>query len=62
MEVLAWRRRQLIAAGFPRHLAERLAEDDRADLHALLELVERSCPPALAARILAPAEEEGGRR
>ena len=29
------------------------------DLHALLQLVERGCPPVLAARILAPADGEG---
>jgi hypothetical protein len=28
------------------------------DLHALIELVERGCPPELAARILAPLDEE----
>jgi hypothetical protein len=28
------------------------------DLHALIELVERGCPPVLAARILAPLEHE----
>jgi hypothetical protein len=29
------------------------------DLHELIELVERGCPPALAARILAPLDREG---
>ena len=61
-EVVGWRRRQLLAAGFPQALAAGLAEEFRADLHALLELVERGCPPVLAARILAPADQEGGRR
>ena len=28
------------------------------DLHALIELVEHGCPPELAARILAPLDEE----
>jgi hypothetical protein len=28
------------------------------DLHALIGLVERGCPPPLAARILAPLEHE----
>ena len=28
------------------------------DLHALIELVERGCPPELAVRILAPLDEE----
>jgi hypothetical protein len=56
-EVVAWRRRQLIAAGFPAALACQLAPDAAYDLHALIELVERGCPPALGARILAPLEE-----
>ena len=34
-----------------------LASDHRYDLHALIELVERGCPPELAVRILAPLEE-----
>ena len=34
----------------------RLARDPRYDLHALIELVERGCPPELAVRILAPLE------
>ena len=53
-EILSWRREQLIAAGFPAPLARRLAQDPAYDLHALIELVERGCPPALAVRILAP--------
>ena len=60
-EVVAWRRRQLLAAGFPAGLAGVVAEESRFDLHALLQLVERGCPPALAARILAPADGEGER-
>ena len=60
--VVAWRRRQLLGAGFSAVLADALAGQPRADLHALLQLVERGCPPVLAARILAPAESEGGRR
>jgi hypothetical protein len=35
-------------------LAQQLAATPDIDLHALLELVDRGCPPALAARILAP--------
>ena len=61
-EVVAWRRRQLLGAGFSAGLAGALAGEPRFDLHALLQLVERGCPPALAARILAPADGEGGRR
>ena len=59
-EILAWRRRQLVEAGFSRGLARRLADDRSYDLHALIELVERGCPPALAVRILAPIDERVG--
>jgi hypothetical protein len=54
LQILAWRRRRLLDAGFDPELADELAADARIDLHALLELVERGCPPTLAARILAP--------
>ena len=57
--VAEWRRERLIAAGFGADLAVRLAEDCAIDLHAVLELVDRGCPPALAARILAPLDERG---
>jgi len=53
-EIIRWRRRQLIAAGFSRSLATRIADDERYDLHALIELTEKGCPPALAVQILAP--------
>jgi hypothetical protein len=56
-DVLRWRRDQLLAVGFEPPLALALAQDRRYDLHALIELVERSCPPRLAVRILAPLEE-----
>jgi hypothetical protein len=56
--VVAWRRRQLSAAGFSATLAQSLARDRQVDLHALLGLVDRGCPPVLAARILAPLEED----
>jgi hypothetical protein len=51
-----WRREELVRAGFPPRLARRLAHDHAYDLHALIELAERGCPPALAARILAPLD------
>jgi hypothetical protein len=57
--VVGWRREQLRASGFPSRLAGALARDPRCDLHALLELVERGCEPTLAARILAPLDEDG---
>ncbi len=48
-----WRRRRLTAAGFEPRLAAQLADEPAVDLHELLVLVDRGCPPALAARILA---------
>jgi hypothetical protein len=58
-EILSWRRRRLIEAGFPRRLAGDVAREAAFDLHALIELVERGCPPELAVRILAPLESRG---
>jgi hypothetical protein len=49
-----WRRRLLERAGFAHSLAASLANDRRTDIHALLELIDRGCPPELAARIAAP--------
>jgi hypothetical protein len=51
---VAWRADCLGRAGFELSTAERLARDSAYDLHALLELVDRGCPPELAVRILAP--------
>jgi hypothetical protein len=56
-EVVRWRRERLVDSGFPLPLAARLAKNPHYDLHALIELVERGCPPELAVRILAPVEE-----
>jgi hypothetical protein len=55
-----WRARRLLSAGFPPDLAERLARQRGVDLHELLELVDRGCPPHLAGRILAPMDSEPG--
>jgi hypothetical protein len=57
-DLVEWRRRRLRAAGFAPTEAASLAADCAADLHALLELVDRGCPPHLAARILAPLDAE----
>jgi hypothetical protein len=57
-DVVAWRRRRLRTAGFSPALADAVAADCAMDLHALLELVDRGCPPDLAARILAPLDED----
>ena len=54
VDVVLWRRCRLLEAGFPDPLATRLA-NAAVDVHALLQLVDRGCPPGLAARILAPA-------
>jgi hypothetical protein len=59
--IVDWRRGRLLHAGFATELAARLAEDYGVDLHALLNLVDRGCPPELAARILAPLEDQRGR-
>ena len=56
-DVAGWRRERLLESGFAQPLAASLAGDPRYDLHVLIELVERGCPPELAVRILAPLEE-----
>jgi hypothetical protein len=56
--VVAWRRQRLCGVGFDPSMAEALARNPRVDLHALLDLVDKGCPPALAARIVAPLEEQ----
>jgi hypothetical protein len=58
-DIVGWRRDQLVESGFPRRLASRIARDRRFDLHALIELSERGCPPEFAVRIMAPLESGG---
>jgi hypothetical protein len=60
-DVEAWRLRRLVDAGFPSPLALELAATPGVDLHALLALLDRGCPPELAARILAPIDDVDGR-
>jgi hypothetical protein len=55
--IVAWRRRRLERAGFAPGLAAGLAANPRTDVHALLDLVDRGCPPELASRILAPLDD-----
>jgi hypothetical protein len=55
---VAFRRARLRKAGFDTALTELLCHEPRVDLHALIGLVERGCPPPLAARILAPLDHE----
>ena len=57
-DVQSWRRRRLLESGFPATLADSVASDSRFDLHALMQLVDRGCPPELAVRILAPLPRE----
>jgi hypothetical protein len=57
-EFVRWRRERLTDAGFPVSVAARLAKDARYDLHALIELIERGCPPHLAVRIGTPLDAE----
>ena len=57
-DIVSWRRTRLGAAGFDGELAEDLSRERGVDLHALIELVERGCPPPLAARILAPLDDQ----
>ena len=57
-----WRRRRLTAAGFEPRLAAELALEPEVDLHELLVLLDRGCPPPLAARILAPLDGATERR
>ena len=53
-DVTTWRRCRLLDAGFPPDLATNLACTPGVDLHEVLQLVDRGCAPALAARILLP--------
>jgi hypothetical protein len=50
--VRAWRLEELERAGFENRLAVELASRSEVDLHAAIELVQRGCPPHLAAQIL----------
>ena len=56
-DVVTWRRVSSSGQGSLRALPPRLAASCSYDLHALIELVERGCPPVLAARILAPLDD-----
>ena len=50
-KVESWRLHVLIEAGYPLHLAERLAASE-ADLHLAVELVQHGCTHKTAAEIL----------
>ena len=57
-DLAGWREQRLLRAGVEAALAASIASDCAIDLHAMIELVERGCPPGLAARILAPLDHE----
>lgn len=52
-----WRRRLLEHAGIAPELARAVARDERYDVHELLGLLERGCPPQLAIDITAPLDD-----
>lgn len=61
-QVVNWRFERLTAAGFEAEQAATIAANHTFDLHALLALIDRGCPPPLAARIVAPIDvDEDGR-
>jgi hypothetical protein len=54
--IVEWRRQRLLRAGFGTEQSAAVAAEGAYDLHSLIELAERGCPPALAIRILAPLD------
>ena len=50
-KVESWRLHVLLQAGYPSHLAEKIAHSE-ADLHHAVELVRAGCTPETAAEIL----------
>jgi len=50
-KVESWRLHILLEAGYPVHLAERIAGSE-VDLHDAVELLTRGCDPTTAAEIL----------
>ena len=47
-----WRTQELIRVGFDPDVATLMALEPGIDLHAAVDLIDRGCPPDLAARIL----------
>jgi hypothetical protein len=50
-KIESWRLHTLLVAGYPVHLAERIAASE-VDLHDAVELLARGCEPMTAAEIL----------
>jgi hypothetical protein len=57
-ELVGWLEGRLRQAGFDPTRASELAHEGRIDFHALLELIDRGCPPDLAERIVAPLDDD----
>ncbi len=47
-----WRTEELIRVGFDPDVAALMAMEPGVDLHAAIDLIDRGCPPDIAARIL----------
>lgn len=62
VDIAAWRSARLVRAGFDDQAAAELSLELAVDFHALLELVDRGCPPHLAARIVAPLDMQESSR
>lgn len=56
-EAERWRHALLQHAGMPPETARAVAHDDRYDLHEILGLLEKGCPPSRALEIAAPLED-----
>lgn len=52
-----WRRHLLERAGVAPELARAISRDARYDVHEVLALLERGCPPQLAIDITAPLDD-----
>ncbi len=50
--VEAWRREELLRAGYPKEAAKVIAPRFDVDLHAATSLLEQGCPPEVAVAIL----------
>jgi len=50
-KIAGWRLHVLVEAGYPVHLAERVAHSE-VDLHRAVELVKRGCDATVATEIL----------
>jgi hypothetical protein len=56
-QAYAWRYGLLMRGGMASPVARAVAHDPRFDVHEILGLLERGCPPSLAIEIVAPVED-----